>query len=151
MGLQVEPPEPPELPVSVTADEYEDVDVQGQDYRRDEIEETLADGAWEEGFSQWTEHTDLTEDEYQIVTDLGLLEEFDFFWDAFAGRVGYHAPGLPEDWKERSIHPDLDSWEKVSSINASLTELGQVVSEVIKDRNPEWEADYEAPDELPDY
>lgn len=151
MALEVEPPDPPSLPVSVSAEEYDDVDVQGQDYRREEIERTLTNGAWEEGFRQWTEHTDVTEEEYEIISELRLIAEFDFFWDAFAGRVGYHAPGLPEDWQERSIHPDLNSWEQVSSINAGLTELGQVISEVVKERNPDWEAEYEAPDELPDF
>lgn len=151
MGLQVDPPEPPTLSAAVSVDEYDDVDVQGQEYRREEIEATLADGAWAEAFGEWAEHTDLDEGEYAIVADLELFGEFDFFWDAFAGRVGYHAPGLPEDWKERSIHPDLASWEQVSSINASLTELGQVVSDVVKARHPDWEEDYEAPDELPDF
>lgn len=151
MGLDVDPPDPPTLSTDVDADEYDDVDVQGQEYRRDEIEETLTDSAWEAAFGEWAEHTDVTDEEYAIIRDLDMVAEFDFFWDSFAGRVGYHAPGLPEDWKERSIHPELDSWEQVSSINAGLTELGQIVSEVVKDRNPDWEADYEAPEELPDF
>lgn len=65
--------------------------------------------------------------------------------------MGYHAPGIPENWKEREIHPDLDSWAKVSSINAGLTELGQVVSEVLKEDYIDWEAEYDAPGDLPDF
>jgi len=72
-------------------------------------------------------------------------------WDDFADRVGYHAPGLPEDWKERKLHPDLDSWGTVSAINAGLTELGQVVCEVLKEEYIDWEASYEAPDDLPEF
>jgi len=85
------------------------------------------------------------------VRELGLFERFDFFWDAFAERVGYRAPGLPEDWQEREIPPELDSWSTVSSINASLTELGQLVSEVLKADYVDWETEYEPPEDLPDF
>jgi hypothetical protein len=65
--------------------------------------------------------------------------------------VGYHAPGIPQDWKERTVHSDLTSWGQVSSINAGLTELGQVVSETLKDGYIDWESEFEAPDDLPDF
>jgi hypothetical protein len=39
----------------------------------------------------------------------------------------------------------------VSGINAGLTELGQVVSEVLKEEYVDWEAEFEAPDDLPDF
>ncbi|PSP27343.1 hypothetical protein BRC65_06505 [Halobacteriales archaeon QH_2_65_14] len=151
MTLDVDTPDPPELSSAVDADEYDDVDVQGQDYRREELQEFLRDGAWEEAFSRWATETDLDEEAFAIVQDLGLVQEFDFFWDSFADRVGYHGPGLPENWREREIHPDLDSWGTVSGINAGLTELGQLVCEVLKDEYIDWEADYEAPDDLPDF
>jgi hypothetical protein len=151
MTLDVDTPDPPELSSAVDADEYDDVDVQGQDYRREELQEFLREGAWEEAFSRWAAETDLDEEAFAIVQDLGLIQEFDFFWDSFADRVGYHAPGLPENWRERGIHPDLDSWGTVSGINAGLTELGQLVCEVLKDEYIDWEADYEAPDDLPDF
>lgn len=151
MGLDVGVPDPPELGEQ-NPEEYEDVEVVAEtDYRREEIEEFLREGAWAEAWDQWSAHTDLTEEEYAIVEDLGLLREFDFFWDSFAERVGYHAPGIPEDWKAREYHPDLDSWTAVSSINASLTELGQVVCDVLKEEYIDWEGDYEAPDDLPDF
>jgi len=151
MGLNVDPPAPPELSTGLDADEYDDVDVQGTDYRREELEGFLHDGAWQRAFEDWADDTDMDEDDFAVATDLGLFEEFDFFWDDFADRVGYHAPGLPEDWRERDIHPALDSWGRVSAINAGLTELGQVVCVVLKNEYIDWEADYDAPDDLPDF
>lgn len=152
MGLDVAVPDPPALDPEIDAAAYDDAEVVGaDDYRREELEGFLEDGAWADAWAEWTEHTELDEDEYAIVRDLGLLAEFDFFWDSFAERVGYHAPGLPEDWKQRDVHPDLDSWSMVSSINASLTELGQIVCDILKDDYIDWESEYEAPDDLPDF
>jgi hypothetical protein len=151
MSLDVDAPEPPELEPNLDADAYDDVDVQAQDYRREELQEFLEDGAWERSFTEWTEHTEMDEAEFAVATDLDLFQEFDFFWDDFADRVGYHAPGIADDWQERPIHPDLDSWSMVSSINASLAELGQIVCEVLKSEYIDWEADYEPPDELADF
>jgi hypothetical protein len=151
MTLTVETPPPPTLEPGVDADAYEDADVGGDEYRREDLEAFLETGAWEEAFERWAANTEMSDREFAIVRDLGLLERFDFFWDDFADRVGYHAPGLPEDWKERDLHPDLDSWGAVSSINAGLTELGQLVCEVLKDDYIDWEADYDPPDDLPDF
>lgn len=39
----------------------------------------------------------------------------------------------------------------VSAINAGLTELGQIVCETLKEEYIDWEADFEAPDDLPDF
>jgi hypothetical protein len=151
MTLDVETPDPPELQ-EMNPNEYEDADVVGDtDYRRDELEAFLRDGAWDRAFAEWTEHTDMDETDFGIVLDLELLRQFDFFWDSHADRVGYHAPGLPEDWKERDLHPDIESWGTVSGINAGLTELGQIVCEVLKDEYIDWETEYEAPDDLPDF
>ncbi|RXK49111.1 hypothetical protein [Halorientalis pallida] len=151
MGLDVDTPEPPELE-AFDPNEYEDAEVVGDtDFRRDEIAEFLDDGAWDRAFGEWSEHTDLDAEDYDIVTDLGLIERFDFFWDSHADRVGYHAPGLPEDWKQHDLHPELNSWGTVSSINAELTELGQIVCDVLKDDYIDWETDYEPPEDLPDF
>jgi len=151
MSLDVAVPDPPELR-EVDPNEYEDAEVVGDaEYRRREIEEHLHDGAWERAFDEWATHADMDPDEFDIVVELGLIRQFDFFWDSYAERVGYHAPGIPEDWKERDIHPRLDSWGTVSAINAGLTELGQVVCDVLKDEYIDWEGDYEAPDDLPDF
>jgi hypothetical protein len=152
MTLDVSPPEPPTLEDEAEVDEYEDVTVvSGADYRRDELAEFLADGAWAAAFEQWAAGTEMTEREFDIATDLGLFGEFDFFWDDHADRVGYHAPGIPEDWQERNYHPDLDSWGTASSINAGLTEFGQLVCEVLADDYVDWESEFEAPEDLPDF
>ncbi|MBX0323109.1 hypothetical protein EGH21_08725 [Halomicroarcula sp. F13] len=151
MALDVPVPDRPALSSSMDAEDYEDVEVQGDEYRRDELADVLDEGAWADAFERWAADTSLEEDAWAVVTDLDLIAEFDFFWDSFAGRVGYHAPGLPEDWRERDIHPDVDSWETVSSINAGLTELGQVVCDVIKDEYVDWEPDEVDAGDLPDF
>lgn len=150
MSLSVEIPDPPELN-EIDPNEYDDAEVSGEDFRREDIEDLLEEGAWEEAFEMWAQDTDVSEEEWAIVQDLGLLEEFDFFWDDFADRVGYHAPGIPEDWKVREVHPDIESWSEVSSINAGLTELGQMVCDVLKGDYIDWEAEYEPPEDLPDF
>ena len=151
MSLDVEVPDPPELE-ELNPNEYDDTEVVGDtDYKRDELEAFLKQGAWEDAFSAWADQTDLDEEEFEIVLDLGLLRQFDFFWDAFAERVGYHAPGISEDWKERNYHPEIESWGTVSGINAELTELGQIVCDVLKDEYIDWESGYEPPDDLPDF
>jgi hypothetical protein len=151
MSLDVETPPPPAIDTGVDVTEYEDVDVSSEEYRREELEEYLEAGAWERAFGEWSEHTDVDEVDFAIAESLGLFEEFDFFWDGFAERVGYHAPGIPEDWQERDLHPELDSWGTVSNINAGLTELGQVVCDVLQDQYIDWESEFEAPDDLPDF
>jgi hypothetical protein len=152
MSLDVSVPDPPALEPGIDANDYDDATVVGtDDYRREELDAYLVEGAWERAFEEWREDTALDTAEWAIVEELGLIEHFDFFWDDFADRVGYHAPGLPEDWKERAIHPDLRSWGQVSGINAGLTELGQVVSDVLKEEYVEWEAEFEPPDDLPEF
>jgi transcription elongation factor len=151
MALDVSPPDPPTLQ-AVDPNEYEDATIDGDtDYRRDELQTALEDGAWVDAFEQWAASTDMDAATYAIATDLSYFADFDFFWDGFAGRVGYHAPGVPEDWQERTVHPDLDSWTTVSTINAELTTFGQVVCDVIEEEYVDWEQDYEAPDDLPDF
>jgi hypothetical protein len=151
MALDVAIPDRPTLSSEVDTAEYEDVDVQGDEYRREELAEALAEGAWADAFEEWAAETGLEESTWDIVTDLELIAEFDFFWDSFAGRVGYHAPGLPENWRERNIHPDIESWETVSAINAGLTELGQVVCDVLADDYLDWEADEVDAGDLPEF
>jgi hypothetical protein len=151
MGLDVDAPPVPELE-EVDPNEYEDAEIVGDtDYRREELEAFLHEGAWERAFGEWAEDTNLDEREFGIAIDLAMFAEFDFFWDGFADRVGYHAPGIPEDWKERDYHPELDEWSTVSSLNASLTEFGQVVCDVLKEEYVDWESEYEPPEDLPDF
>ena len=151
MALNVDPPDPPRLE-ETDPNQYEDAEVVGDaDYKREEIERLLAAGAWEQAFEGWAADTDVDERAFGIMLDLELFARYDFFWDAFADRVGYHAPGLPEDWKERDVHPGLESWETVSGINAALAELGDAVSRTLKADYIDWETEYEAPDDLPEF
>ena len=151
MSLDVDRPDPPRLE-ETDPNEYEDAEVVGDtDYKRDELESLLEAGAWADAFDEWAATTDLDERAFGIVAELGMIQHFDFFWDAFADRVGYHAPGIPEDWKERDLHPELSSWETVSGINASMAELGETISRTLKEEYIDWETDYEAPDDLPDF
>ena len=95
MSLEVPTPDPPELE-EINPNEYDDAEVVGDtDYKREEIEALLREGAWERAFSTWASSTDLDEGDFDIITDLEMLRQFDFFWDSFAERVGYHAPGIP--------------------------------------------------------
>lgn len=152
MPLDVKAPDPPALNVDKDASEYDDADVVSEaDYRREELKAFLEEGAWTDAWEEWTATTDLTEEEFTVASELALFERYDFFWDDFADRVGYHAPGIPEDWRERDLHPDLDSWETVSGINAALAEFGDTVSETLKENYIDWEADYDAPDDLPEF
>jgi hypothetical protein len=151
MALDVDPPDPPRLE-ETDPNQYEDAEVVGDtDYRREEIETLLAEGAWEQAFEEWAAEAGVDERTFGIMLDLELFDRYDFFWDAFADRVGYHAPGLPEDWKERDVHPGLESWETVSGINAALAELGDTVSRTLKADYIDWETEYEAPDDLPEF
>ena len=149
--LDVPVPDPPSLP-KVDPNQYEDAQVAADaDFKRPELEAFLEAGAWADAFESWADETSVTEDQWQVVLELDMLTYFDFFWDDFADRVGYHAPGISEDWKERELHPNLTSWGQVSSINAGLTELGQEVCDVLKDDYIDWESSYEAPDDLPEF
>jgi hypothetical protein len=151
MALDVDVPDPPTLEAT-DPNQYEDAEVVGDtDYKRGELETFLAEGAWAESFETWAAQTDLDDAAFRIMRDLEMFERFDFFWDAFADRVGYHAPGLPEDWQDRDLHPELSSWETVSGINAGLAELGDTVSRTLKAEYIDWETEYEAPDDLPDF
>lgn len=151
MTLDVDAPDPPELDVASDVSDYDDADPGGSEYRREELEEYLKDGAWERAFYEWVNQTDIDEAAFDVILDLGMLKEFDFFWDSFATRVGYHAPGLPENWREREVHPELDSWDMVSGINAGMAELGGVVSTVLENEYVGWETDPDVPDDLPEY
>ena len=150
MSFTPDPPEPPTLN-TVDPSEYEDAEVAGDDYRREELSEFLRAGAWDEAFEAWAAEASLSRRQWRVVEELALIDRYDFFWDDFADRVGYHAPGLPEDWQERDLHPALESWSDVSGINAGLTELGQRVCEVLKADYVDWESEFDAPDDLPDF
>lgn len=80
MSLDVPPPDPPTLQ-SVDPNQYEDATVEGDDFRRADLQRFLREGAWEEAFERWAASAALGEAEWEIVLDLELVERFDFFWD----------------------------------------------------------------------
>lgn len=138
MGLDVDIPASPSLVEGQAIDDDRRIE-EGADVRRADLESMLAAGAWVEGFEEWAAHTDLDTPEWQVVMDLGLVEEFDFFWDASEGRVGYSSPGIPPNWRQQELHPELDSWSTVSSVNAAMSELGETVARVLTQKYVDWD------------
>ena len=83
MSLDVTVPNPPSLGDEHDPDEYEDVTVVADaNYRRQELSTFLGAGAWEEAFERWAAETEVTAEEFDIAQELGLVAEFDFFWDS---------------------------------------------------------------------
>ncbi len=78
MTLDVETPQPPELQSQVDAEEYDDVNVEVSDYRREELGAFLEEGAWERAFDLWADETSMDETTYEVVLELGLIDRFDF-------------------------------------------------------------------------
>jgi len=151
MTLDVDAPAPPALDPAQDAAEYDDADPGGSEYRREELETFLEDGAWEQAFEKWADDTDLSETAFDVVVDLDLIAEFDFFWDAFATRVGYHAPGLPENWREREIHPDPTPGTR-SQHQRRHGGIGTAAAgEVFENEYVDWESEYDGPDDLPQF
>lgn len=135
MTLAVDPPRRPDLTTNVP-----DVDVgdRPEAGRREEIEGMLENAAWPQAFGEWSEHTDLTEDDWAIVLDLGLVEGFDFYWVAEDEQVKYDPPTIPDDWEEREVHPDLQTFVQVSTINDALDALGQTVADLLQQEYVDW-------------
>jgi hypothetical protein len=158
MGLDAEPPEPPSLRGPGARGEYEAIGAPDEevddDYRREELEGFLRDGAWADAFEAWTEYTDLTEAEFGTVTRHDLIDRFDFYWDPGTDEVGYRPPELSEEIRAEVGADDADL------IEAELDDLGRVVSEVLENdylrrddetfglfADEETGADYESRDE----
>jgi hypothetical protein len=134
MALDVETPDPPRLDDPLDPGDYEALDEPaewtGDDYRREELAGFLRDGAWQDAFEEWSEHTQLTEAEFEAVVDLGLIPQFDFYWNPAAEDVGYRAPTLPDPlpapYDDRFDTADRDA------VDAELDDLGRVASEVLE-------------------
>ncbi|MDY7081520.1 MAG: hypothetical protein SXQ77_03725 [Halobacteria archaeon] len=98
MTLNVELPEPPSLSGSQSRGDYDAIDMTdeeiGDDYRREEIEVILEDGAWQDAFEDWQEETYMSEEEFEKVVELGLIDEFDIYWKPATDQTGYRAPSL---------------------------------------------------------
>ena len=144
MALDVEVPDPPDLTNRGIPNEFQTIEEVGtaEDYRPEELEAVLAEGAWEEGFREWREYTDLSEREYRIASDLGLVQSIDIFWNPNTERLDYSIPQVPDKWREQSVERDVTA----STIENALDDLGDVIVEMIEDGYLDWGtegADYE--------
>jgi len=134
MALDVEVPDPPDLSNRGRPRdfEWEEETLGSEDFYREDLEDLLQEGAWTEGFNEWTEYTDLDEAQVRSVGDLGLFRAFDFYWDPVEDRIRTDAPTVPDDWRERDATASFDS-STVSLINAELQDLGRAVQEILED------------------
>lgn len=134
MTLDVELPELPDLTNRGMPRDFElrDETLGSGAFHREELESLLRDGAWQEGFNEWSEYTELDAAQVRTVDDLGLFQAFDFYWDPTDERLQYTAPRVPADWGERDATASLDS-STVSMMNTELQTLGRTVQEVLED------------------
>lgn len=131
VSLDDDIPDPPSLRGPQPRTEYEATgasqdDSGGDDYRREAIAEFLHEGAWAEAFGEWADATSLTAAEFDPVVDLGLIDEFDFYWDPSTDDVGFVAPTVPEE-----ARADFDR-DDVEEIEGELDTLGRIVTEVLE-------------------
>lgn len=134
MALEVEVPEPPDLSNRgmPRGFEWQEETLGSEDFYREDLEDLLQEGAWKEGFNEWTEYTELDEAQFQLIDDLGLFQDFDFYWDPTQDRLRVNAPSIPEDWREREGTESLDS-TTVAVIDTALQDLGRAVRETLED------------------
>lgn len=132
MALDVESPNEPDLtnrgaPAEVNLSETYGTDA---DFRREEIQAFLQDGAWKEAFEEWAEYTDLSDAEYEAVLDRGLFEQIDIFWDPVEGRIRAVVPDVPEEWPgEGNIS---------SKVRTELSDLADAVTEMLEVGYLDW-------------
>lgn len=134
MGLDVPVPDPPDLTNRGAPRGFDwEYEAAGPTvFHREELDALLRDGAWQEGFNEWAEYTELDEDHVRAVADLDLFRAFDFYWDPDDGRLRYDAPSVPDDWRDRDATASFDS-STVSMIDADLQDLGRAVQEILED------------------
>ncbi|KTG13644.1 hypothetical protein [Haloferax profundi] len=127
MVLDVETPGSPDLTNRGTPSELDASEViEGEsDLRRGELEGFFRDGAWSEAFNEWAEYTDLSESEYELVREEGLIEQMDFYWDPVTESLQFEVPVVPEG-------------DVASKIRTELTDLGQTVVEMLEDGYVDW-------------
>jgi hypothetical protein len=89
------------------------------------------DDHWETALADWRE--ELEDPDLELVERVGLLDDFEFFWDGEFDRVGYEAPSIPSDWKARDYADEVDSWAQVSRINTAMSDLGQELRERVEE------------------
>lgn len=86
---------------------------------------------WDDALEGWRD--ELEDADLELVERIGLLDEYEFFWDDAFDRVGYEAPSLPKDWKTRDYADDVESWAQVSRINVAMSDLGQELRERVEE------------------
>ncbi|AGN02518.1 hypothetical protein L593_12895 [Salinarchaeum sp. Harcht-Bsk1] len=134
MTLDVEIPDPPTLHGPQDPGDYdsvEEIDAHpGEQPERDTLATALESGAWGEAFDDWCQETYLSEEQFQAVLDLGLIEGFDFYLNPSAGDVGYRSPTVPDDLPA----PYDETFERSDrqDVVEALDELGRTVSEVLE-------------------
>jgi hypothetical protein len=135
MALEIEVPEPPDLSNRGMPREFEwqEETLGSEDFYREDLEDLLQEGAWKEGFNEWTEYTNLNEEQVRIVSDLGLFQALDFYWDPTEDRLRFDAPTISDAQRGRNVTESLDS-STVSMIDGELDDLGRVVHEMLEDR-----------------
>ncbi|MFB6102198.1 MAG: hypothetical protein ABEJ73_06490 [Haloplanus sp.] len=135
MALDVEVPEPPDLTNRSVPDGFEATDELGgpSEFHREDLEEILRDGAWQEAFREWAAYTDLTDQEYRTLREHGLLAELDIYWNPTEERLRFEVPPFPDDVGDEVAE---------SLLRAELTDLGHAVVEMIEDAywegEPHW-------------
>ena len=101
----------------------------------DELDDETVRGAvedhWDDALADWRDA--LEPADLELVERVGLLDDFEFFWDAEFDRVGYEAPSIPSDWKTRDYADDVESWAQVSRINTAMSDLGQELRERVEE------------------
>lgn len=97
----------------------------------DQTVRNTVDDHWDAALADWRD--ELQDADLELVERVGLLEEFEFFWDAEFDRVGYEAPSIPSDWKTADYADDIESWAQVSRINTAMSDLGQELRERVED------------------
>ena len=134
MTFDIAVPEPPDLSNRGMPREFEwqEETLGSEDFYREDLEDLLQEGAWKEGFNEWTEYTNLDEEQVRIVGDLGLFQSFDFYWDPTEDRLRYDAPTISDAPRERDVTESFNS-STVSMIDGELDDLGRAVHEMLED------------------
>ena len=115
----------------------EDADADLEDLRRGEIETALREGAWREGFEEWSSYVDLDEAALDLLYDRDLFPAFDFYYDPEADSVRAVPPALPEDWVAETPSP------AAAALRTALDDLGEIVAETLARDYLDWAASRE--------
>lgn len=103
------------------------------DLRRGELETALRESAWSGGFEEWATYTDLTDEEIRSISEAGLFEALDFYWDPIDERLRYEVPAVP---------PHLaGETELGATVATELATLGDVVIELLAEEYVDWGAE----------